>query len=197
MRFITEAVWGRAAPSSLPTRKAPSRDSLVAPSPHDDGSSIQRWSHYDDAAPSLHGAWATCFNVFPLPNVRRALRYLSEKSGNKTATLFRRGGERSDARNTLRALLRMENTRTGIRQTRRFAGEGRASRCGRGREETRGLLNVAPSPSSLPILPYDQEILDAGEHDLRGDGGEEEARELGKHREAGLAEDALYVVRHQ
>ena len=59
------------------------------------------------------------------------------------------------------------------------------------------LPNVAPSPSSLPILPYDQEILDAGKHDLRGDGGEEEARELGKHREAGLAEDALYVVRHQ
>lgn len=47
----------------------------------------------------------------------------------------------------------------------------------------------------FPALSYDQEVLHAREDDLRGDGGEKQAGELGKHRKAGLAEDALHMVR--
>lgn len=52
----------------------------------------------------------------------------------------------------------------------------------------------SPSPIFFPALSYDQEVLHAREDDLRGDGGEKQAGELGKHRKAGLAEDALHMV---
>ena len=55
----------------------------------------------------------------------------------------------------------------------------------------------SPSPIFFPALSYDQEVLHAREDDLRGDGGEKQAGELGKHRKAGLAEDALHMVRHE